>query len=224
MATYEKGALGPYSGKVGSVIGSKWRSIDYLRSLPKKKHTNRKPSGKQLEQQMKFTIAVDFLAPWRSFINFIPNNKGKSGMTNFNAVSSILIKKIEGQYPNLTIPYHAVEFTRGQLLNILPTASSTSEELKITWPNILGFGASDRDLVVILIYNESDKAAYIFKSTLRGAGQQSLFTDEFGEGIMHIWTVVLSVDGTKWSDSKYCGMFEFKRNVSKNEDLLINTN
>lgn len=41
MATYSKGANGTFSGKVGSVIGSNWRSIDYMKGLSKK---NSKPS------------------------------------------------------------------------------------------------------------------------------------------------------------------------------------
>ncbi len=36
MGSYSKGANGTFSGKVGSVVGTSWRSIDYLRSLPKK--------------------------------------------------------------------------------------------------------------------------------------------------------------------------------------------
>jgi len=36
MGSYSKGANGIFSGKVGSIIGSSWRSIDYLKGLPKK--------------------------------------------------------------------------------------------------------------------------------------------------------------------------------------------
>lgn len=34
MAKYRKGILGPVRGTVGTVVGSSWRSIDYLRSRP----------------------------------------------------------------------------------------------------------------------------------------------------------------------------------------------
>lgn len=36
MATYSKGTNGAFSGQVGRVIGSKWRSTDYLKGLSKK--------------------------------------------------------------------------------------------------------------------------------------------------------------------------------------------
>jgi len=35
MATYSKGANGAFSGKLGRVIGSNWRSTDYLKGLSK---------------------------------------------------------------------------------------------------------------------------------------------------------------------------------------------
>ena len=36
MGTVKKGILGDFSGKVGSVVGSNWKGIGYIRSLPKK--------------------------------------------------------------------------------------------------------------------------------------------------------------------------------------------
>ena len=41
MGTYNKGILGPFSGKVGTVVGASWRGKDVMRSLPKK--TDRTP-------------------------------------------------------------------------------------------------------------------------------------------------------------------------------------
>lgn len=36
MATYKQGVLGSFSGKVGTVVGSSWRGISYIRSLAQK--------------------------------------------------------------------------------------------------------------------------------------------------------------------------------------------
>ena len=36
MARYSTGANGTFPGKVGRVIGSNWRSVDYSGDLPKK--------------------------------------------------------------------------------------------------------------------------------------------------------------------------------------------
>ncbi|MFD1166317.1 hypothetical protein ACFQ2C_11935 [Sphingobacterium daejeonense] len=36
MAIISKGILGAYYGKVGEVVGSSWRGINYVKSLPRK--------------------------------------------------------------------------------------------------------------------------------------------------------------------------------------------
>src|SRR5690606_18380037 len=145
-------------------IGSKWRSVDYLRSLPRKRRTKRKPTVKQLEQQMKFIMALDFLGPLRLFFNLALKDNRKSGMTNFNAATSALMKIIEGQYPNLVIPYHKVQFSKGLLMNILPSVHNTPEEINITWSNIIASGASDKDTVIIILYDEVNKEFYVFET------------------------------------------------------------
>jgi len=54
MGTYVKGILGNFSGKVGTVIGSNWKTVNYMRSLSGKRKGT--PTSAQLEQQMKFMI------------------------------------------------------------------------------------------------------------------------------------------------------------------------
>jgi hypothetical protein len=61
MAIFEKGILGGFSGKVGTVIGGTWKGIDYMRSKANKRTFV--PSQKQLEQQLKFALMMRFLQP-----------------------------------------------------------------------------------------------------------------------------------------------------------------
>ena len=61
MGTYNKGILGPFSGKVGTVVGANWRGKDIMRSLPKK--TNRTLSEMQLLQRQLFATVSEFLIP-----------------------------------------------------------------------------------------------------------------------------------------------------------------
>jgi len=59
MVRFLKGIKEAYSGKVGSVIGSSWRGVDYVRSLSK--ISNKKASEGQIAQRAKFAMAVAFL-------------------------------------------------------------------------------------------------------------------------------------------------------------------
>ena len=52
MARISKGILGGLSGKIGNVVGSSWRNIDYVRA--KGKYSQKEPSEKQLSVQQRF--------------------------------------------------------------------------------------------------------------------------------------------------------------------------
>jgi len=56
MGTIKKGILGGFSGKVGTVVGSSWKGISYMRSLPLKVRNPR--TLRQLDQRSKFAIAL----------------------------------------------------------------------------------------------------------------------------------------------------------------------
>ena len=55
MGTFEKGFLGGFSGKVGTAVGSSWKSLSVLRSRPPRKRRGQ-PTEPQLERQAKFGI------------------------------------------------------------------------------------------------------------------------------------------------------------------------
>ncbi|GAA4296822.1 DUF6266 family protein [Aestuariibaculum suncheonense] len=61
MATYQQGILGDFSGKVGPVIGARWRGKAVLRSIPSK--SQKPPSPAQQLQRDKFKYIHNFLAP-----------------------------------------------------------------------------------------------------------------------------------------------------------------
>ncbi|TZF84704.1 hypothetical protein FW774_06895 [Pedobacter sp. BS3] len=58
MARITNGILGGFSGKVGSVVGCRWKNIEYTRSLPAK------PSGPPSEKQLAARAKFRFLNNW----------------------------------------------------------------------------------------------------------------------------------------------------------------
>ena len=59
MAQMERGIPSPVSGTVGTVAGSKWKGIDYIRS---KSSRRRSFSAQQRDQQFKFLAAINFVS------------------------------------------------------------------------------------------------------------------------------------------------------------------
>lgn len=110
MGRYGKGILGSFVGKVGTVIGSSWRGISYMRSLPVFK-TGRTPPDKQLEQQMRFGLMTRFLSPVEPLLEIGFKNYAKQ-QTGYNGALSYNIKNaISGLYPALEVDYAMIMFS-----------------------------------------------------------------------------------------------------------------
>ncbi len=77
MATYKQGILGPFSGKVGTVVGSSWRGIAYIRSLAAKVANPR--TAAQVAARAKLSEVASKLRPFANII--------RAGFVNPGAMS-----------------------------------------------------------------------------------------------------------------------------------------
>ena len=68
MGTIKQGILGGFSGKVGTVVGSTWKSVHYMRALAVSFSDPR--TEKQKNQRSKFTAAVNFTKAMAPFLRF----------------------------------------------------------------------------------------------------------------------------------------------------------
>jgi|SRR5690606_19985301 len=208
MAIYKDGLLGPYRGKIGPVVGSNWRNIDVSRSLPRK--TNTPASEKQLAQRLKFKLAIDFLLGIKDVIKINSKGNAATSKTDLNAATKIIINKMEGVYPDFKIPYPEAVFSKGSLMNILPVVTlPDTETINISWSPRLGLGASEHDVVNVILYIESTESFLLYDTAKRKDASFSYHVEEVGVGLIHIWTFVSTADGTDRSDSKYCGNATF---------------
>ncbi len=171
MAIYVKGALGSFSGKLGNIVGSNWRSIDYLRSLPKP--SKKAATAKQIAHRAKFALVADFLNPLRGFINMGYNDPKQQKMTAFNRATSHLLTKIEGQYPDFIIPYDEVKLSKGSLKSIAPLVTMNLDgDLEIIWdPTVNPLSSEADDLVYFVMYNEATKDYFLYQDSIREDGE-----------------------------------------------------
>ncbi|MCS3552365.1 MULTISPECIES: DUF6266 family protein [unclassified Sphingobacterium] len=208
MARFLKGIVGAYSGKVGSVVGSSWRSVDYVKSLPK--ITGKKATVGQMEQRTKFALAVAFLSPIKDVLNLGYSDKLQGKATGYNkALQFLLNNGITGTYPSLEIDYSKVVISKGALSNLMGVewAEINAGELKISWsPEINKFNAFADDSVVLLMYNKTKNFFSIMESATRLDASLSLplpvsYTGDTLEG----WIFTGHRDGVKTSLSYYLG-------------------
>jgi len=81
MAKFEKGILGGFSGKVGTVVGARWRGKNIMRSLPQRGDYT--PSELQLQQRAKFKTVIQFLTPIQRIVGrFFGSEQGDKSPFN----------------------------------------------------------------------------------------------------------------------------------------------
>ena len=211
MAKYSLGPMGPFSGKVGILVGSSWRGINYMRSIPKK--SKKAPTSQQLAHRAKFKTVVSFLRPLRSLLNAgYVDPKGQQSGINL-AVAEVLANATQGDYPDYTIDFGKVLFSKGTLNGAwnLQVDVSQSGKMRLSWVDNSGSGiAHPNDQLVALAY-QPDKGLFVYHledGALRSAGEQEMqMPAEFAGSKVHLWTAFRSSDGSVFSTSVYAGEF-----------------
>src|SRR5690606_13316626 len=114
MARFINGANGTFSGKVGSVIGSSWRGIHYLRGLGKK--TKIPATEAQLAQRLRFALVTKFLAPLQGIIAAGFRNVRRLTAAQYSmAVKRNIEEAVIGTMPDFELDYAAVTLSSGNL-------------------------------------------------------------------------------------------------------------
>ena len=152
MATFEKGILGGFSGKVGNVVGSRWRGRNIMRSLPQR--GNYTPSAKQEEQREKFKTVISFLSPIVEILsNYFGNPQGDKSRANL-ATSYHLKNAVVSSPLGMVMDYAKVLISKGDLRGIDggTLTAGANQALVFGWQDNSGQGkatATDQFMVVV---------------------------------------------------------------------------
>ena len=217
MATFQKGILGGFSGLVGTVIGSTWRTLDVLKSKPKK--SKKKAVQAQIDQRLKFGLITEFLSNLKPEIDY-GYQSYKKEITPMNAaVRYHLINAVTGISPNFKVDYSKMVFSVGKMrsasnLKVVPIAGS---KLKFSWDPFLPVSVSpfekgirDKDNVVFIAIDPVNEGIYPGQvNATRGDGGFEVELNGRMQGVaVHAWLFFLSEDGKNASGSEYFGLIK----------------
>jgi hypothetical protein len=204
MAIISKGILGAYYGKVGEVVGSSWRGINYVKSLPRK--IKRTASEKALNQRAKFAMVAGFLKPLREFLKKSFNDKGLEFMTSSNYVTSQLLKNaIVGKLPSLTFDYSKVELSKGMISKLMNlTYENVDNKILVNWTDSEFSLVPEPDVNVhMIIYLEVKNQFLLVPNVKRSTKSTMITEDKLGNGRIAIWVFCSNPEMTKFSDSQF---------------------
>jgi len=206
MATYTNGINGTFKGKVGTVIGSSWKGIPYIKSIPDKR-TIPAHEKEQLNRN-KFAMAHWWLKPVKDFVR--AGFKGYSErVEGFIAAKSWLLKNaFEGAGEQMVINPALVKVSYGDLhLPTNITAHKTAaDQLQITW-DVSALKNDKYDQAMILAYDiEHSVAVHNTTGQFRHVGSDTLYIPPtISEMTYHIYIAFVTADRSRQSDSMYLG-------------------
>ena len=207
MGTIKQGILGGFSGKVGTVVGSSWKGISYMKGRAQSVKNPR--TTKQMAQRDKFALANKFIRPIRSFINLGFKTYAKHQSAYNAAMSYTLRNAIKGTYPSLTIDYTKAMVARGSLaLPMEIQKQNVSGQISVSWTDNSGIAnALDTDFAMLMAYNaEKQEAVYDMHTACRGdEGVEVSYPADWSGDTVHIYLAFISEDWTLVSDSQYVG-------------------
>jgi len=211
MGTYNKGILGAFSGKVGTVVGANWRGKDVMRSLPKK--TGRIATDKQEMQRLRFRTVANFLHDLRPvmgrYYGIAMGDKSKNNLATSYHMKEALVQIDD----SVEILLNRVQITRGVLLGLQTpaVAAEAGGILKFSWTDNSGQGtAKATDRLLVAVYDPiTDKFETMEKAGLRSALSASVtLPAPFVGSQVHCWASFVSEDDKLYSTSVYLGEIE----------------
>ena len=175
MGIINQGILGGFSGKVGPIVGFRWKSNYYIRARAAKVSNPRTP--KQQEQRGKFATAFSFLKAIKPFIR-IGYKEFTQDKSAFNAAMSYTLKRaVTGSGKEIRIDFDRALVSMGTLMPIFEgTATQNGNKMYFNWQDNSGMGnAEDTDIAMLLVYNKNkETAVYDTKTALRSSQHAEL--------------------------------------------------
>lgn len=204
MAKFNQGINGPFSGKVGAVVGATWKGIPYMRS---KGTRTAPPTDNEKESRNRFAITHSWLRPLLGFVREGYKNYSNTSF-GFNAAKSYVLKNAFEEQDNVINPA-LVKLSAGNLPLPADIAAGKSGDKAITftWDTSTPDNANAFDQVMLVAYNVEDKKSYwITTGQFRYTGSHTLPVSE-GKSY-HLYLAFNAVDRTRQSDSVYLGELE----------------
>lgn len=208
MGTYEQGILGPFSGKVGTVVGANWRGKNVMRSRPKK--STKLPSENQELQRERFTRVVRFLAPIKTvltrYFGQSANFRSRYDLaTSYHLKNAVLLED-----DAFEIQYNKVLISKGDLqgisgAKIIPRPNA---EMRLEWIDNSGQGlALPKDKLLFVIYAPDLDVFEIFEDTAqRDSSEVNLIAASYLQGsTVHCWAGFVNNERKLSSLSLYLG-------------------
>lgn len=201
MGVIKRGILGGFKNKVANVVGSSWKGIAVIKSLPLSVANPRTPA--QQQQRAKFKLVSDFAAAILGYAVKPLWDRNAQYMSGFNRFIQYNLPAFS--FTGIVDP-EILKLSIGSLTQLeapLLVATEAGSAMQAAWTDNSGDGtALATDIVYAVGYN-ADTADYYYISTTRRRDQLNIsFTDidiTAGQNVW-VWLGAKSLDNLRYMD------------------------
>ena len=210
MATYKNGITGPFSGKVGAVVGVNYKGTPVLRSAPKKSTKPATPG--QLIQQAKMSKVMQLLSPIKELIALYFGISVDTRSRNNLAVSYYLTEVVKYEADTVVVDYQKMLFAKGylQFLGDLKCEKNTDNTLQFTWSdNSIQGGTKSTDELIVVVFN-FEKEEYVYYAPVATRADEMAtvaLPEDYQSDNVFVYAFMASADGKSNSTSWCLGSF-----------------
>lgn len=209
MGTFKKGILGGFRGKVGSVVGARWRGKYVMRSVPEHDE-NRVPTEAQRKVRERFGLVARFLNPIKPIVGKYFGKKQKD-KSPFNLATSYHIKEAVLEVgDDFVMDYPMVVISKGNLSGLqspaLTAPSANVLQLDYTDNSGQGFAEADDHLLVVLYVPNLDEYQLFTPAGTRSETAVNLPLPPYWSGqVINAWGTFVDANGEQAATSSYLG-------------------
>lgn len=161
MGTYKQGILGAFLGKVGNVVGSRWRGIDYMRSLATSVANPRTPA--QVSNRNLFSSVVENIRPFlvsirRGFIVSSSTSQWAQAVATNMAKQRQVVEPIGGVW---NFDFAALQLTNGREQFSISVTGDADTGINVSW-SLPADSPFEFGRVYAVLFNQSAGTAETF--------------------------------------------------------------
>ena len=176
MGKIKQGILGGFSGKVGTVVGSYWNGIFYMKGLPQSYKKGRSSSQKMQQGYFKELVTLS-MSLSNEDLEFIYPKKPK-GMTRRNLLVKQLASYAAVLDKSKTVDLDSLTTLGNAPMTDLPAVSvnANRSDLQISWEAVTYYrDQHPEDYPVILVANITQQQLFLIASPvmMKSSGKQS---------------------------------------------------
>ena len=206
MAKLKQGIFGPITGKLGSLVGSSWMGIPYIKKTPRI-DKNRKRTPAQIANNEKFAYVNDWMVPFHTFILVGFSNLASSKTALGACLSAIYKTVFTDVMPNLIIDHSKMQISSGTLRGLDHLKiTSLDGNIYMSWKDEPGKSRYDEQVMLALYSEELHETDGFIGNVNRSANGFTfpLQPEMIGKDL-HIYVAVVSPNRKKSSNTSYLG-------------------